>query len=208
MTTVVVGHGSSPIGKKWGLKIDGCAIVIRMWNWHWQGVVDYGWRYDYGFYEISPTEMARFKAHNVSYPVQGWLGSKLKDYDGELPECTIIIDPARWEYAAIQLGGSGEHGKRLKLTRGVRAAAWAMEHMRRGDTLVLVGFDNAREGRALSIAEGYPEAYVKHPATFPFRTYVGGGTKYSSHDYAVEGKFLQKLSELTKVKVVHAQEMW
>lgn len=208
MTIVIIGHGASPTGKRWGLKIDGCTLVIRMWNWDWQNVPDYGWRYDYGFYEISSKEMMRFHHHNASYPVHGWIGSKLTPYDGELPKRTEIIDPERWYCAAIQMGGEGAGRKRLKLTRGVRAAAWAIEKASKDDRLVLVGFDNVYAGRALTITEGYPDAFVKYPGGFPFRDYVGGGTKYRSHDYAIEGPFLQKLADRHKVELVHAQDVW
>lgn len=208
-TVAIIGHGLTPVGKGWGNKIDSCNLVCRLWNWHWQGERDWGARYDWGFYEISPTEMARFHKHNVARPVTGWVGSKLKPYEGNLPFPTEVIDPEHWEQLAVnKFGGSGAGGKRLKLTRGVRLAAWAIERSRKGDEVILVGFDNVVTGTALTPEEGYPEEYRKCPAGFPFRDYVGGGTKYRSHDYAVEGPVLKALAKARLVTLHHAQNIW
>src|ERR1044072_6856418 len=192
---VVVGHGLSPKGRNWGHIIDcGRYHIVRMWNYHWQDKEDYGERYDWGYFEISPVEMKRFFKHNCRTPQEGWLASTVKDYDGPLPSgLTEHIDPAnqRWVQAAMQLGGHGEGNKQLKLTRGVRAAAWAIEYSFK--RVILVGFDNVRAGISLSIEEGFPPACIACPAGFPFRTYEGGKVRYSSHDYSVEWPFLSAL---------------
>lgn len=207
MNIVVVGHGLSPKNKGWGELIDHQDnLVLRMWNWHWQNSKDYGSRYDYGFYEISPVELKRFFRHNVRFPTKEWIAAKLKDYDGPLPEgSTCVLNPRGWINEAKDMGGSGK-GKALKLTRGVQAAAWAIEEG--PQQVILVGFDNVKEAVALSIEKGYPSEYVECKAAFPFRDYVGGGTKYSSHDYAIEQPFLARLSERLGVTLVHAQDKW
>lgn len=208
-TYIVVGHGVTPMGQGWGHKIDSSYVVMRMWNWHWQNVKDFGQRFDYGFYEISPTEMVRFHRHCVYTPSQHWVGSWLEAYEGELPRGTRIINPSRWELAAVDMGGHGANGKRLRLTRGVRAALWLITQvMRKEDQLVLVGFDNVRASMGLPVEQAFPKDYLTCPAMFPLRDYVGGTPQYRSHDYTIEGPLLKKFAELNKVKVVHAQDIW
>jgi hypothetical protein len=205
---IVVGHGLTPVGRKWGKKIDRANTVIRMWNFHWQNPVDWGRKYDFGFLEVSPTEMVRFQKHNCKVPTTAWLASDLAPYTGTLPAGAHIvwIRPGGWVERAIKLGGKGDRNKYLKLTRGVRAAAWAIE--RRPKRVILVGFDNVKEGIALTIEEGYPPEYVSCPATFPFRDYTGGQVRYSSHDYSVEWPFLSMLAEENNVRLVFAEDIW
>lgn len=212
MNVVVVGHGSSPVGKGWGIKIDSCDVVVRMWNWQpWQDVHDYGVKYDYGFYEILPAEMARFYKHNCRTPTLGWIAAlpspHQKRYDGELPPESIKVDPVPWEQEATKMGGVGTKG-RIILTRGCRAACWIIGTMFKGQTLVLVGFDNMVAGIGLPIKEGFPDAYVACPATFPFRDYTGGKRRYGNHDYGIEGPLLKTLAERAGITMVQAQEVW
>ena len=78
----VVGHGLTPKGKGWGYNIDRSDVVVRMWNYHWQTPKDYGRKYDYGMFEISKTELARFNRHNVRFPGLGWLAFNLQPFPG------------------------------------------------------------------------------------------------------------------------------
>ena len=211
-TVVVVGHGLTPEGKGWGSKIDACDVVIRMWNWApWQNAHDYGVRYDYGFYEISPTEMNRLYTHNCRTPKYGWVATRLrKPFEGELLPDTEVVDSSRWEREAMAMGGLGLKGN-LILTRGVRMAAWAMERLSVGDRMVLVGFDNVYTGRTLSSKEGFPQVFIDCPAGYPMHRYdsaVQTATKLGNHDYAVEGPFLAKVAARTGVDLVHAQDCW
>lgn len=212
-TAVIVGHGLSPKGKGWGAKIDNCDTVVRMWNWHWQNKFDYGTKYDYGFFEINSAEMARYHRHNVCKPARGWVATTLhsnvgrKEYTGEFPFPTEIVSSEEWEAEGRRLGGMGLKG-RLVLSRGVRAAAWALYWLPKGHRLVLVGFDNVYKQRALPITEGYPPEFVDCPACFPFRDYTGGGTKYGNHDYAVEGPLLRAIAAKREVTLLHAQDLW
>lgn len=216
MTMVIVGHGKTPQGKRWGKKIDNCSSVMRLWNWHWQDQEDYGERYDYGFFEISGTEMARFNFHNKKTPTRGWVATGLhtntgkKFYTGKLPPKTALVNSRPWEQVGVMLGGKGTKG-RLVLTRGVRAACWAIEQLMPGQSLVLVGFDNVYAGKALSTKEGYHATFVECPAGFPFRDYdqvAVGKTKYGNHDYQVEGPLLTLLADRAGVNLFHAQEVW
>lgn len=185
-------------------------MVLRLWNCHWQDKADYGEKYDWGYYEISPVEMKRFWSYNVRVPTIGWLATDLKPYDGPRPDGRTVDISGRnrwWVSETIRLGGEGEHGKRVKLTRGVRLAAFAIEaHPRR---VILVGFDNVRAGISLSIEEGYHPAYASCPAGTPFRDYTGGKPRYSSHDYTIEWPFLCHLAEIKGLKdLVFAEDYW
>lgn len=208
---VVIGHGRTPQGRKWGARIDAVPTVVRMWNWAWQDPIDYGIKYTQGFYEINTTEMARFHRHNVRTPKDHWVATMLssnvgpKKYEGPLPSPTVLASSVGWEATGRLLGGGGEKG-RLVLTRGVRAACWAIQQA--PVMVILVGFDNVRCRTGLSIEHGFHPACVTHPSTFPFRDYVGGSPKYRNHDYSVEEDVLLMLAKKHDVVVHHAQDIW
>lgn len=210
---VVVGHGTSPENKRWGQKIDRAHAVVRMWNWHyqWKRPWDYGTHYDWGFYEILPTELSRMGKYNKANPRVGWIASDLtppkKPYDGLLPKGSIKVNSGPLEQRAIGMGGMGTKGK-IRLTRGVCAAAFMLTRMFEGDRLILVGFDNAYAGVGLSPRDAFPADYLTDPATFPLRNYQGGTTKYSNHDYAVERPLLEALAEEARIQLSWAQEYW
>lgn len=184
-----------------------------MWNWDWQDAPDYGRKYDWGFYEIHPTEMARFYKHNKASPRCGWIGSKLtppvKPYDGPLPSPSEVLDPAQLEAQGRLLGGAGTKG-RLRLTRGARAVAWGVKRLSSGGQLLLVGFDGLRAGLALPSRVAFPDNYLESPAIFPLRDYDAkcGGTKYSNHDYAVEYPLLKSIASNRGVTLRFAQDVW
>lgn len=203
MTTVVIGHGRTPGGKGWGPKIDEC-LVVRLWDNHWQDPTDYGTRYDYGYMELSPKQFSRLKFYNQRTPDIGWIGGLLKRSNYDLPPKTQVILTGEWTERGRRLGGVGETGK-LKLTRGVQAACWAISQ--RPDAVVLVGFDNVYTGEALTPEAGFPDAYRILPST-SWKNYKGGGTKYHNHDYIVEGKILQTLADDSGVILHHAQDIW
>jgi hypothetical protein len=205
-TIAVIGHGRSPEGKRWGKSIDACDVVVRMWDNQWQSAADWGTKYDYGYLEVSPKQLARFHNGNVNVPTCGWVAGVLKTTDPALlPPNAKVISMGRWIDRGRELGGVGATGK-LKLTRGCAAAAWALETFR--GELTLVGFDNVRTGTALTPEEGFPEVYRKAPTTAAFKDYVGGGTKYYNHDYIAEGDLLWDIAKRRGVDIAHAQERW
>lgn len=214
-TTAIIGHGKSPINKVWGDRIDACDAVIRMWNWApWQQVRpwDYGKKYTYGFFEINNTEMSRFNRLNVETPALGWVANYMhsnigkKTYQGTLPFPTQIFKTEWYDELGVKLGGMGEKG-RLVLTRGTRAAAWAIA-ANKNDTVILVGFDNVKAGESLAIADGFPTEYINSSVCAPFRDYAGGLTKYSNHDYAVEGLLLRTLAFNRGTQLYFAEDVW
>lgn len=210
MTRVaVIGHGRSPEGKGWGAKIDSCQTVIRMWDNHWQDERDYGVKYDYGYYEISPRQLERYIEYNRKVPKLGWLAGMLKSKtDHTPPENTLVISPWTWvNVGYYELGGrgAGEKGK-LTLPRGMVAACWAVDSVP-GD-IILVGFDNTHAGKLLPIEEGFSDVYREQPSTGPFKDYHAGETKYHNHDHAVERPLIELLAKRAGKKVFFAQEIW
>lgn len=208
MITVVVGHGHSPVGKGWGKRIDSGDAVIRLWNWHWQDPLDWGVKYDWGFFEIHHTSLSQYHKKNKKHPTEGYIGAILQDFpEKKLPPNTVEWDPKPVAGVGYSMGGVGTKG-RLRLTRGVQAACWALEYKLPGEELILVGFDNTYLGRSLSIEKGFPAAYVNDPACSNFRDYAGGLTKYGNHDYAIEKPLLLRLGRERGVKVSFAQDIW
>lgn len=212
MTTwVVIGHGSSPVGRFWGRRIDHQATyVVRLFNFEWQDRFDYGERLDYGFIEIHPIEMRRFAASPMRQPRYGWFASRNpqhKPYSGPLPPACEEFDPTDWQRVGSDLGGCGVKG-RLRLTRGCLAACAVLSRLAAYDTLILVGFDNVRVGEALSIEEGYPAAYRAIVSEKDWKWYVAGESKQGNHDFAVEGKLLLHLAQQRSVMLCHAQDVW
>lgn len=204
----VIGHGKSPVGRGWGALIDSSDVVIRMWDWHWQNPADYGFKYDYGLFEIAQGLIVDlFNKHNERTPSVAFLGSKLKPFRGPLPHPTILIDPTPWERLGASRGARGETGK-FKLTRGVVAVCWALTQVLPGSRVILVGFDNVHAQIGLSPEAGFPDEYRDLPSTFPFRNYKGGSTKYGNHDYAAERPLIEYLAAHHQVIVQFAEDVW
>lgn len=208
LDVAIIGHGRSPQAKCWGPKIDALDCVIRMWDCHWQGATDWGVKYNYGYFELSPRQMSRFLQCNQREPSIGWLAGHLKDTDWTLPTNTVVVREI-WDWIELgkQLGGIGTRGK-LKLTRGCAAACWAITQRPR--TVTLVGFDNVHQGKVLNRAEGFPDGYCDLPSTGPFKDYEEfvGGTKYGNHDYVAEGAIIKTLAERNSVRLHFAQDVW
>lgn len=208
--TVIVGHGKSPEGRGWGPRIDAADCVIRMWDWPWQEFSDYGIRYDWGVLETLAKVMRNWRQHNRATPAAGWIVSLLDQYAGflrELPARSIIVDQRDWLRHAGSEAGVGTTG-RWELTRGGIAACWAATRALPGETIVLVGCDNLREGVALPLEAAFPAAYRAHPGAWPFTDYRGGVTKYGNHDFPAERRLIQKLGLHRGAHVVFAQDVW
>lgn len=203
-TIAVIGHGRTPVGRGWGEAIDGCDLVMRMWDCHWQDEGDYGVRYDVGYYELSPKQMSRMKFYNDRTPSKYWVAGLLKTTTDAQPNTKEIL-MGDWIKLGLELGGVGTTGK-LKLTRGCAAACWAITALE-PKQVILVGFDNIATGLALSPKEGFPDVYAALPST-SWKSYVGGGTKYHNHDYVAEGSILKTLAAKHQVRLVHAQDVW
>lgn len=204
----IVGHGRSPEGKGWGAKIDACTVVVRMWDCHWQWTTDYGCKYDYGYFEISPRQWQRFSEHNCRTPTQGWVGGKVKakSIGVILPAKTTIVPSVRWVELGQLMGGRGKGG-RLTLPRGVVAACWALERFR-PKHCVLVGFDFTYQGKTLSIEESFPAQYLREPSTGPFKHYVAHSRVYNYHDHAIERPLLVEIARRSGTQLSFAQEVW
>ena len=210
MTAVVIGHGRSPEGSYWGSRIDSCQTVVRMWDWTWQNPVDYGEKYDYGLFVLTPKGLRIFTDFNRGTPSRGWLAYFGKPTSGVLPNGvrTEIVDTTRWCDICRGMGGAGLTGS-LTLTRGCAAAAWAIEHYKR---VVLVGFDNVRCGVNRPIEQSFnPEYCSLYMSRFKpdtTKVYPIGSSKTATHDMAVEWSLLCHLAELNRVELLLANEVW
>jgi len=209
----VIGHGKSPVGKGWGKHIDGCDLVLRMWDWDWQKPEDWGIRYDFGLIEAFKWGVDTFWEHNKRIPNVCWVCSQRPEWQRErsrlqLPDPNNVVNSDRYERLGQRLGGAGVTG-RLKLQRGTVGACWMIEQPEI-DEVILVGFDNAYARKVLSIKEGYPAEYVGLPSTFPFKDYEKyvNKTKYGNHDYAVERPLLVRVAREARVKLSFSQDVW
>lgn len=209
MRVAIIGHGRSPEGRGWGSRIDACNLVVRMWDCHWQKSPDHGSRYDYGFLEAQPQLVRKFYEHRRRAPHFGFVASALTGaLDCKLPEGTTLVHQRRWNDIGRSFGGIGATG-RLQFTRGTIAACWAIEALCHvGSSLLLVGFDNVHQGRALPIEEGFSESYRAAESTFTFRGYTEGAIRYGNHDFACEGPTLEWLCEKHGVQLEFAQDLW
>jgi len=210
MTTIaVIGHGRSPEGRGWGLKIDSC-IVIRMWDWsNWQGADDYGTRFDYGLLEIHPEMMRDFYRYCKSDPEKGWIGSVIGNAARcKLPKHCTLVDQKPWNAMAKKMGGLGATGQ-LQFTRGTIAVCWAIQSLaQEGDSIVLVGFDNIHRGKTLPIEEAFSEIYRDQPSTFPFGSYVENDRRHGNHDFGIERPFMERLASEGNVTLQFAKDVW
>lgn len=208
MITVVVGHGRSPEGQRWGPLIDSADRVIRMWNWHWCDRIDYGTRYDWGLIEIHPC-LTQWKEHNKRNPSEGWVASLLMEDRGyRFPDNTLIVDQREFlDAVPKQFRGCGETGN-WQLTRGGIAACWAISTAQEGDSLILVGFDVIRAGIAMAVDEAFSPEYMASDGFFGLSTFKEGATKEGNHDYPAERNLIETMAKCAGVAVVFAEDEW
>lgn len=182
-----------------------------MWEWAWQTPDDYGTRYDFGIIETHRQILKRFDERNTREPSSGWVASILMLFHGldeALPTRTQLVDQRRWlQQEGRHIHGVGETGK-WELTRGGIAACWAISTSGTGATVILVGCDNLRLGRALPIKDAFSVAYIEDPATASFHDYVEGATKTGNHDFAAERKLIEHMAAGRGVNVHFAQDLW
>ena len=214
-SVVVVGHGRSPEGRGWGDKIDSCGSVIRMWDWNWQNLQDYGCKYDLGLLEAHPSYMLQWRRHNKHEPARSWIASIVNNQPVHakcLPEPYMLFDQQPWTDVGMEMGGVGSTG-RLRFTRGSLAACWAIETLEPPE-LILVGFDSIRKGYAQPTKEAFSPTYLTSPGTFSFSHYDlqvkenGSTTKHGNHDYAIELPVMEKLAAQHHTKIVWAEDIW
>jgi len=205
----VIGHGKSPVGKRWGHHIDAYDTVVRMWDWHWQDAEDYGSKYDYGFFEAHSSVLPLFLKSNKRTPSQNWIGSlwnikSFVDLPKNVPKGSILFDPAPYAKKATRMGACGTK-KELTLTRGTIAALWAIHN---ATSVTLVGFDNVVAKLCLPINDGFPQAYIHEPTTFTFLGYAPGQQRHGGHDFGFERALLEHVASDRDVELVFSQEVW
>jgi hypothetical protein len=209
----VIGHGRSPEGKSWGVGIDSCNTVIRCWDWQWQPVEDYGGKYDYGLFMLTPKGLRLFQDFNARRPTRGWLAYMGKPTSGGLPDGTTLLDTSRWvQIAQEEFGGRGETNI-LTLTRGCVAAAWAIEYAIPNEPVVLVGFDNVKIGVNQPIDQSFcPEYWELYNSRFApgkaEKTYPIGTARTATHDMSVEKPLLELLAKRNRAELRFAEDVW
>lgn len=214
MLIAVIGHGRSPEGKGWCRKIDKCETVVRMWDWTWQDPADYGSRYTYGLFVMTPKGFRVFKESNDATPAVGWLAYNGKFTPGPLPHPLEVLDTERWHAEVMKkLSGAGVMGK-FTLTRGSAAACWAIE--RAGtepkSEVILVGFDNVKLGYHQSKEESfnpvYWDLYMSRFAPDREKVFPEYVSQTNTHDLRVEFDYLNLLAFRHGVKLTMAVDKW
>lgn len=216
MTIAVIGHGRSPEGKGWGPLIDQCNIVVRMWDCEWQAPEDYGVKYDYGMFVLTPKGLRMFVENRVKEPTQAYLAYMGKPVPAEaikdIQHNTEFVDTRKWVQLAEAQGGRGLNpDKTLTLTRGTAAACWACEHSPNG-TVFLVGFDNVKKGINQTIQESFSPAYWDlYMSRFKpnvEKVYPVGGAKTATHDMSVEASLIKHVADSCGVTLHYAEDFW
>ncbi len=209
-STVVVGHGRSPEGRAWGRSIDGADRVIRMWNWHWQMPTDYGTRYDVGVLEAHAKIMRQWRQCNSHTPRDRWLVSVLGKNrvarNLSFPRPFETVHQRRWldDSMIIAHPPTGF----WEMTRGGVAACWAIETSRRGDVVVLIGFDNVRLGVNMQTDAAFSPAYQGSAGFWGVHDYTPGLSAEGNMDLRAEYAMYRRLADIHGVTVAFAQDVW
>ena|SRR3990167_881955 len=204
----IVGNGNSPTGRGWGQYIDDSDYVIRMWDCWWQKEDDYGKQYDAGVISMSPTELIR---------VQHWVKrSEFRQPGVFLGKATHIISPTLFnkyisplmlimdrDELTLRAKELVQETGKLKLTRGCLAICQAILSMR-PNTIMLVGFDNLREGVGTPNAPGNDALW--EPGEVAATHSCDGKQKINRHDCLAEQRLIAELAAEHSVTVFHAQD--
>lgn len=212
---MAVASGPSPEGRGWGAAIDGADFVVRLADWHWQGAADYGTRVDAGLINTAPNYVNRVVDLGWRRPplwwafdVQGHWADRAagEPFVGVPVECFSLADLTA---EARALGFSGLRSRRFDLTRGTAAAAW-LALSRRPARVVLVGFDGVLAGafgpEETRYAAGADRAFLRPGETNPRPP--DDGRRTPTHDAAGDSWALRRVSEITGVAFVPAEEAW
>ncbi len=211
MRACVIGHGPSATGKAWGLHIDECDHVTRMFDCSWQAVGDYGSRYDAGLMTLTERQLNWFSVEATRKPKEWWLycTGPVYDIETQAPQKIFSVEEDR-RYALLRAMQAVP--EIFGLTRGTAAACHAMRSLRPTE-LVLVGFDEVMRGRLMN--QPYPKACVEamssRPDFFEIRNGLDdreGRTKTLGHDLSVELSVLEACAREMKCHLMTAQEVF
>jgi hypothetical protein len=190
---VIVGNGPSPVGKRWGSRIDAAETVIRMADNDWQDAPDYGTKYTVGILCGPGRRLAWELEKTARRPGLWWLFNPHRLLTG-IPEnpvwhgvsCERIADGFAdgWIGRLVASGAQNESGGRPALTRGFVAVIEARRRWPE-EPITLVGFDVLETGVVPATSEGYPAAALKW-RDLPMHQWKRGSTRNQSHDYGAE----------------------
>lgn len=185
MIAAFIGHGASLSGGALGPLIDGCDLVVRLHDWHWQPEADFGRRYDYGV--LPGPWLARALTQQRRSPLRGWLVYGWQPHHRQgLPEGATYIDCGPLHTRLRQLGARCRVGVPAP-TRGL-AALYMIA--------TLPGVTEIRAFGCDAIEAGSAETYAYHPAL--------GVTDHDTgrrHDMARERQALDWIAGTTGIHV-------
>lgn len=141
----VIGHGKSPQGMKWGADIQEASPVLRMHDYGWQNVRDYGSRTDYIVWP-GPWRPGKVTANASGRPSVAWLCytfGRAHDIPAHFNGKPVIQIDLRWACERLSpfVPTRGTAGVLMAIALGVK-------------TIRLVGFDSIRSGRITDYAKG------------------------------------------------------
>lgn len=218
-TAVVIGSAPSPAGRSWGERIDAADLVVRMWDWHWQGAADYGSRCDAAVFTTTPSYLDAVidRSAPMCWPATWWAYDIHGHWHGRSAWPTLagrpieVMDVRAWADAAMDAGyaGTARLARKFDLTRGAAAAIWAVLS-RRPDVLVLVGMDGIVDGRWAPACERYAagafEAFLAPGQEA--KPVPDDGMRTPSHHAEGERWAVMQAAASAGVKVVSAAEAW
>lgn len=190
----IIGHGTSVIGKGWGPKIDTCTTV-RMHDSAWQQPADWGERRDIGFLVLNE----RFAGEAIGK----WSGACRKiacvlhgrnmKLTRDVPKDVEIV--VATDLPDMYAAWCPKAERPIAMQRGTAAAATAMRLLKPKE-MILVGFDNMRNGVVSERAAGpeYPE--------------VLGRDHWVRIDLASEARFIEEMARRHGVVMQHAEDVW
>lgn len=154
MIAAFIGHGASLTGAALGPIIDGCDLVVRLHDWHWQPAADFGGRYDYGV--LPGPWIGRAVAQVRHSPLRGWLvyGWQARHRQATAPEGAFYVDCTHVQTRLRRLGARCRVGIPAP-TRGL-AALYMIA--------TLPGITEIRAFGCDAIETGSTEGYAYHPA--------------------------------------------
>lgn len=172
----IIGHGKSPLGKKWGPLIDQCT-VIRLKDPSWQGKEDYGNRCDY---MASSTETLPVMLDDPRIPIK-YYGQPKKGEWSKVTEANFrqrakapLDIPLelflRWNAVFHEYSDIRNH------SLGIFAITVACELLKATE-VKLVGFDNLLSPELLEYYKANKGKWVTH------------------HDWFAENKLLGRIRE-------------
>lgn len=198
MRVAVIGHGPSAEGAGLGSVIDGCDLVVKMHDCHWQTAEDWGRRWDFGV--LPGPWSGRWERTRQSSPTSGWWAYRLQKTDRiptELAGLLVVSATLKWTIPKLRRKGMG----RVAPTRGLCGALMALQFASPTE-LVMVGFDRLRDG----CMQGQPYTLAQANCDPGYRAenqiHVSGPI-CGPHHFGAERALLAESAEAAGCRITH-----